>query len=199
MLDALGIQTLPVPLRMPCGRLDTPRQRRDLVNSLVEDARRAIRHGKRMLSAISEEVTNRDNKTCLLLPPKTFGKHAKNVAKLVHDAACRRDSIEEFADKLKGMQIPRDGLYYKGDGGVVFKTPSKGGPRHGLAPSWDQGHPDSCVVAGRLRFGAPYDPRFHYDCQLPKEHRRKFPGCHTTVTVLRGRAHANVAPNDAVR
>lgn len=199
VLDTLGTQTLPVPLRMPCGRLDTPRQRLAFVNSLVKDARRAIQHGKRMLLAINEEVTNRDNKTCLLLPPKTFGKHAKNVAKLVHDAVRCRASIKEFTDGIKDIQIPRHDRYYKGDGDVVFKTPSKGGSRHGLAPGWDQGHPDSCVIASRLRFGTPYDPRFHYDCQLPKGHRRKFPGCHTIATMPRGRAYANIAPNDAVR
>ena len=199
VLDYLGTETLPISLRMPCGRSDTPRQRRTLANKLVQDARRAIRLGKQMLFMINEEVTNRDNKTCLLLPPKTFGRNAKKVAKVVHDTAGRRHSISKFADRLKGMQLPLSGPYYRGAGGVVFKAPSKGGPRHGMAPDWKQGHPSRCVIGGRLRFGAPYDPRFHYDCQLPRAHRREFPGCHEAAALPTGRAHANVAPNDAVR
>lgn len=199
VLDCLGTETLPISLHMPCGRSDTPRQQRALANRLVEETRRAILLGRRMLSTISNEVTNRDNKTCLLLPPKTFGRNAKSVAKIVHDTAGGRHPVSEFPGRLKGIQLPRRGRYYAGTGGIIFTAPSKGGPRHALAPDWRQDHPSRCVIGGRLRFGAPYDPRFHYDCQLPSRHGRVFPGCHETTTLPRSRAHANIAPNDAVR
>ena len=80
---------------------------------------------------------------------------------------------------------------------MVFRT----GARHGLAPVWgDADHELSCVVRGRLRCGASFDPRFHYDCSGAKE-RVTLENCHKATDHLwvSGTDYVNIAPNDNVR
>lgn len=197
-----GVEALVLPLVVP-GIFQIPLvtggQRGHLVQQLIRAARRAIRHAHKMLYAIDEEVNGRENKTCLLLPPKTFGKDFEKVMGRVHDAAAKREDPASFVKSLKSLRLRRSGRYYEGDGRLVFVSPSKSGPRHGLAPVWEDRHEPSCVIRGRLRFGAFYSPRFHYDCQMGHGTRRQFPGCHRPHTLPNNRTHANVAPNDGIR
>ena len=53
--------------------LATGNQRNQVAAILVERAKRTIENSHKLLSVIAEEVTNRENRTCLLLPPKNFG------------------------------------------------------------------------------------------------------------------------------
>lgn len=174
-------------------------QRGSVVNRLINDARSAIRHAKRMLHMIHEDLNGRENKTCLLLPPKTFGRGFIQVRRRMQGAATNREDPSRCAKSLKTLQIAKSGKYYRGDGGLVYRSPSKAGPRHALGPVWQDDHEPSCVIRGRLRFGAPYDPRFHYDCEIPNDRHRRFPGCHEPLRLPSGRRHANCAPNDGVR
>ena len=196
-----GVEAFVTPLRLPTIAdmpLETGGQRRHVAKQLIRKARSAIRHARQMLDAIYEELS-RENKTCLLLPPKTFGKDFRKVLRRVRDAAANREDTMSFVRSLSTLQIDRQGKYYRGEGRLVFKSPSKAGPRHGLAPAWEDGHESSCVIRGRLRFGAPYDPHFHYDCPLPPGSRRRFPGCHKPEELPSNRKHANCAPNDRIR
>lgn len=198
LLDHLGIETLPIPIHGSSHPLDTPRRQTTFVNALVQDARSATTHGRRLLRAISEEVTNRDNKTCLLLPPRTFGQDMERVTRLVHEAAGRKNRVDRFTTDVRRTGLAQRNGCFVGRHGMLFVAPAKAGPRHGLPPTWDDDHPPRCVVRGRLRFGVPFDPRFHYDCQLPRRRVRQLPGCHAAVR-QRARQHVNIAPNDAVR
>ena len=187
--------------------LATGNQRGKSINDLIREGRRAIGHARELLSAVAEEVTNRDNKTCLLLPPRNFGGQIGAVFDAVHNVSLAGDGSEEFKKRLRGvsrsLRTERiDGRkYFMGHRGLVFKSPGKAGARHGLAPDWDApgGHDSSCVIQGRLRFGVSYDPKFHYDCAIPKDGDRSFPSCHGTERVPRGRSHVNIAPNDNIR
>ena len=201
LLKSLGIETLPMAWYPPGDLPGTPRERRRYVNGLIDDARTAIRHAKDLLGVIKKEVTNRDRKTCLLLPPKTFGRHMDRVTSVVHEGVRRRSAVQSFADDIRQLKLDRRDGCFVGRGGTVFRAPPKARARHGLAPTWETHHPARCVVRGRLRFGVSYDPRFHYDCERPKGRSGQWqlPGCHEPTALPAGRQHANVAPNDAAR
>lgn len=193
-------------------RPNTPNERRHVANKLIKAARGAIKHGTNIAAMISEEVSNCDNRTCLLLPRRNFGKHAEIVFDFIKEIAALNtlhdmNSIrEEFKNRLHYVStliptIKEDGrTYFKGHENLVFKSPGKAGSRHGLAPGWnDSDHEPSCVIRGRIRFGCSYDPKFHYDCKLSSRSGRRFPSCHGQRVVPRGRSHVNIAPNDNVR
>ena len=203
LVKKFGVEALVTPLNTPLSAntpLKTGGQRNSVVNRLIRETRSAIRHAQTLLAVIAEEVTNRANKTCLLLPPETFGKDFDRVVERISAAARRREEPADFRKTLKGVSrslSKREGRYFERKG-LVFKSPGKA--RHGLAPSWsDDDHNLTCVIRGRLRFGASYDPRFHYDCAMAKGASRRFPGCHEPETVPRSRSYVNVAPNDNVR
>ena len=208
--------TLILPLAIShdalAARSNTPNEKRRIVNRLVGAARGAIKHGTNIATMISEEVSNRDNRTCLLLPRTNFGKHAEIVFDFIKEIAALsalRDmgSIrEEFRKRLCRISVSIPTIkkggrtYFKGRWNLVFKSPGNRS-RHGLAPGWnDSDHDSSCVIRGRIRFGCSYDPKFHYDCELSSQSGRQFPSCHGQKRVLpKGRSHVNIAPNDNVR
>ncbi len=210
LFDRFGTEAMVVPLKvsdfadMPAT---TGNQRRRIVNNLVREGNRALRYARNLLTVIAEEVTNRDNKTCLLLPRRNFGRDIDQVFNCVREAAFTRKGKEEFEKRLKhtsrSLRTVREGerSYFVGQGGLIFRSPGKAGARHGLAPVWNAvGHDPSCVIRGRMRFGASYDPKFHYDCYIPSGKKRSFPNCHGAVeAVPRRRRHVNIAPNDNVR
>ena len=206
LVGRFGIESLMLPLvlpKIPSGPIATRNQRNNMVNQLIKETVGAIRRSRSLLSVTVEEVTNRDNKTCLLLPPKTFGGTTQRIIDRVREAGRKREDATQFKVGLKqvAQSLPKhEGRYFQGHGWLVFQTPAKAGPRHGLAPIWGDGsHNSVCVIRGRLRFGAPYDPKFHYDCQIPKGAKRDFPGCHEAARISRARGHVNVAPNDNAR
>ena len=206
LFERFGIETLIVPLPRP-GDMDMPRatrnEQRRAVNALVQEGVRSVRNTEGLLAVIGEEVTNRDNRTCLLLPPKNFGN--KEILRCVHNAVQTRKNVNAFKNDLKRVS---DSLVaghehkqtcFIGERGLEFRSPGRRA-RHGCAPAWGEGeHSSCCVLRGRLRFGAPYDPTFHYDCPLTDVRFRSFPNCHGRKKLPRARRHANIAPNDNVR
>ena len=205
-----GTEALVAPMKCPDLRnmpLATGNQRRKAANDLIREGKRAIGKARTLLSIIAEEVSNRDNRTCLLLPPRNFGSEIDTVFDCVRNATLAGEEREEFKNRLRAvsrsLRTQRRGNreYFVGRRGLVFKSPGRAGARHGLAPNWNSpgDHDATCVIRGRLRFGASYDPEFHYDCDIPDDGNRDFPNCHGTRSVSRKRAHVNIAPNDNVR
>lgn len=209
LFDRFGAEALVVPLKRPSIEdmpLFTRNQRGRAVNGLIREGRRLIGQARSLLAMIAEEVTNRDNKTCLLLPRKNFGREIDEVFDCVRDVALSGGDKEEFKKNMdrvsRSLRTVRadSRTYFVGQGGLVFKSPGKAGARHGLAPVWeDPDHESSCVIRGRMRFGVSYDPKFHYDCDVTKVRDRCFPSCHGTQILPRGRTHVNIAPNDNIR
>ena len=209
LFETFGTEMLLVPLKrtdIASKTLVTGNQKGKVVNDLIKEQRRAIKRARILLSAIAEEVTNRDNKTCLLLPPKNFGPTIKKVLDCVYQSSSKGEGKKEFEERLnrtfqslpKGRQGSR--TYMVGKNGLMFKSPGKAGSRHGLAPTWENPHHlSSCVIRGRVRFGVAYDPKFHYDCDISKGGGRCFPNCHGSKRIGRNQNHANIAPNDNVR
>ena len=209
LFDRFGTEALVVPLKWPSIEdmpLSTRNQRGRVVNGLIREGRRMIGQARSLLAVIAEEVTNRDNKTCLLLPRKNFGREIDKVFDCVRDVVLSERDKEEFKKNLdrvsRSLRTVRAGrrTYFVGQGELVFKSPGKAGARHGLTPVWeDPDHESSCVIRGRMRFGVSFDPKFHYDCDVTEGRDRCFPSCHDTKILPRGRAHANIAPNDNIR
>lgn len=209
LFKRFGMEALIVPLKpfqdihLP---LTTRGQRGYAVNELVKEGYKAFVYAKKLLNVISEEITNRDNRTCLLLPYKSFGKDINIVFDYVRSSALDKIQSDKFRDDLRrfAKQLPkaREGHreYFRGKNRLVFKSPSKSGMRHALAPVWnDLAHNASCVIRGRLRFGAPYAPDFHYDCDIPKRSNLTFSDCHDAQVRISNREYVNIAPNDNIR
>lgn len=188
IFDRFSVEALVMPFGRDAHaecRLATGNQRRQAANMLVRDARRAIGQAKVLLDGIAGEVTNRDSRTCLLLPPKTFGQRMDSVFSYLKNATSNPVTSKQFRVGLKRLsdQMPKhrkgNRFYYVNENRMIFETQAKSGPRHGLAPSWDDpSHDSSCVLRGRLRCGASFDPRVHYDCNIPPGHNRVLPDCH---------------------
>ena len=189
--------------------LDTKNRKNKAINLLVQDGRAALQHAKILLSIVAREVGDRDNKTCLLLPPKNFfGSETTRIRDCIQEASARRvpGVGDEFKRKLRkisdSMESIREGQqsYFVGKGGIKYRSPPKARLRHGIAPVWDDADHDSkCVIRGRIRFGASFDPTFHYDCDIGKRTNRTFDSCHGTKTLAKGTNHLNISPNDNVR
>ena len=210
IFNGFGIDALVAPMQyseisvMP---MTTGSQRHKVANDLIREGKRAVRHAQKLLAIVAEEVTNRENKTCLLLPHRNFSNEFRAVLDCVREASQARAASEEFRRRLRhvaqSLRTERKGSheYFIGRRGLVFRSPGRARARHGLAPGWESpgGHNSSCVIRGRLRFGVSYDPKFHYDCDIPKDGELNFPSCHGTKGVPRKRAHVNIAPNDNIR
>ena len=209
LIEKFDTEALVLPITgmdVAAAGFGTTNERGRLVNDLVERGKRRIERAHKVLSVIAEEVTNRDNVTCLLLPPKNFGSRILQVYDCVREAVVNEVEGEEFGKRIKAVarNLPKKKVGNKecflGAKGLIFESPTKAGPRHGQVPEWGAGEHDySCIVRGRLRFGISYDPKFHYDCGLSKRIGRIFPSCHGEVTLNRGRTHVNIAPNDNIR
>ena len=206
LVETFGVEALVISLNVSCilqMPTGTKNQQNHVANIVLREINRAFQGTGGVIDTIFQEVTNRINKTCLLLPPKTFGREFLKIRDQVHSAARERWTGEQFQKSLRKLasSLPaREGYFIRRRSGLLFKSPGRSGMRHGLAPVWGDGsHNATCVIRGRVRFGVSFDPRFHYDCQLPNRHDRNFPGCHQPERIDRGRQHANVAPNDNVR
>ena len=208
LIDRFGMEALLVPVS-PTQRVQKAPQlhkNQESVNQLFRKSNKLLRNARNVLRTLAQEVTNRDNKTCVLLPRKNFGSKVNDIADFIHNSVETCERVETFANSLRYLEglLPRSSSGRFEGKGLEFYAPSKAAARHGIAPSWCKGdHKPSCVIRGRLRFGVCFDPKFHYDCKFRKSRRgpssRCFPSCHKEHRIRRGRNHINIAPNDNIR
>ena len=206
LLEQFRVEALVMALREDAvGGLSwaTARERRGIVNRVVREVNRTVRDAETLLGEIVDEIGTRSTRTCLLLPPRNFGRASMRVFEFVERAGLRRMTRQQFRTGLDRVANSIDSTrenrrrHFIGRGGLVFRT----GPKHGLAPVWgDAEHEPSCVVRGRLRCGASFNPRFHYDCSDAKK-RVVLANCHDQSEKLSVSAtdYVNIAPNDNVR
>ena len=206
--DFFGIEVLLLPLQRD-GILDvaleTKNQINGAVNALIASSKKEMKRANVLLFEIDEEIHKRESRTCLLLPPKNYGKDFEKISRCVHHATRTGQDGQEFKKSLNSisgqLKTKRENkrTYFVGRRKLVFKSPSKSGPRHGFV-RWDtEGHQISCVIRGMLRFGTVYDPGFHFDCDLSGKQHGCFPNCHGYKKIPKSRSHLNISPNDHVR
>ena len=209
--DSFEVETLtmgiPVPEILNILPL-TPNKMRDASNKIAKNLRRAIRKCEEGLIVIAKEINSNDNRTPLLLPDRNYGtKEIRELTKNVSDAVREPDphvAVRAAAKKFENdhprvASDSRKGKHFINGKGIVFQSP--GHDRHGAPNLSGDDHHESCMIRGRLRLGAAYDPRFHYDCVKSKGVlATDWQSCHSQNFALpKGRNHVNVAPNDHVR
>ena len=74
---------------------------------------------------------------------------------------------------------------------------SPGRDRHGYFRHDAKGHPPSCVLAARSRFGGSCAHDLHYDCQPVTVLAATYPNCHGVPTPPKP-THVNICPNDYI-
>lgn len=204
--DTFFPSTLSIPVTWSFDQSSNKRIR-ECKNNLIELLNAATKHAKKAIPVLKKEVTERDNTTPLLLPIKNFeSKLLVPELRRLQEALYREpdkaaviaaaiSSLERTHPRKRSDSSRRPCFFDNRD--IQFHPP--GSARHAFARGGDA-HPDSCLVSGRRRLGAPYDRAFHYDCIKGNEPlRASFWGCHSGCAVREGKPHLNVAPNDFVR
>ncbi|MFP6749737.1 MAG: hypothetical protein VCD66_19345 [Alphaproteobacteria bacterium] len=181
----------------------------EISNTIISDIKKLIKNGERAIDYIHIEINSNCNRTPLLLPRKNFGLDI--ISKLffsVHKHALFAGTFSDFKNnsvaqfEIENRQIKLDGdtrKFYINSKGLVFRGPGRS--RHAMATVQREHHDVSCIVQARLRFGAFFDPRFHYDC-VPRQGNlaKDWSSCHQQYFSLpKGRRHINIAPNDFTR
>ena len=128
LFQRFGAEALVVPLKWPEFAdmpLATGNQRGQAVNGLIREGRRVIGRARDLLAVIAEEVINRENRTCLLLPRENFGSKIDKVFDCVRDAALSEEEGKgKFKQKLDrvSQSLPTERV----DGRKYFKTQVSG-------------------------------------------------------------------------
>lgn len=201
--------TIPVDWQLPYG---TPTEVRAAKNRLVELLHGATRQAKAALDTLRNEATKRSNKTPLLLPLRNFRSahftpRLQELSKSIRTAADKQTVISQFVSAIEAAHppqpVPVEGRRkvklegFVDEHKVLFAPPGRN--RHAFARPASS-HPSTCLLAGRRRLGAPFDPAFHYDCTLEgAQLSGDFYGCHEPPSRKVGDPHLNIAPNDFVR
>jgi hypothetical protein len=179
-------------------------------NRLVECLRSASKLARAILGPLKKELTERSNKTPFLLPPrnfksKTFVNTLQQLQEALVSSPDKTGTIREFAKMVERdhplkQDDPRNPWFFVDDRNVRFRAPGR--DRHAFArPDYAGDHSYACLLSGRRRLGAPFDPAFHYDCTKAQEKlKAPFHMCHgEDESEMEGDPHLNIAPNDFVR
>lgn len=199
------VQSITVPKVLGKGHL-RPNEIKMAANAVLVSARSRMRKAENALSALTEEIQSRDNRTPLLLPVENFGgKELPRLIQTVQKIIVSSDPPSVLKKIVNGTRLrqvrqgPDRKFHFANTKGIVFRSP--GTNRHALAWEDGVGHLDRCWTRSRIRLGIQYDPRFHYDCVKDKgKFPPNWPSCHgQDFAAPSGAKHVNVAPNDYVR
>ncbi|MDX5986382.1 hypothetical protein [Sphingomonas echinoides] len=204
------VQTASLPEKV----MTRGRKGEEYANRLASVLRTAFIPLTRAVGAMRTELSDRINRTPLLLPLRNF------------DAPIVTETIMELADTLPQAADPGAmiveackrieaqfafGRYggsqrrcFTNTSEIQFRSPN--GALHGVAVSDEPPHNRDCLLNGTLRLGSAYTAGFHYDCIRDRsEGRRRIPlsgtffDCHSDKSRWTGTPHLNIAPNDFVR
>ena len=209
--NAFSIETLTMSIPIPDwpghGRY-SHNDRGRAANEIATSIKRVVRRGESVLPAVSNQVNSNDNRTPFLLPERNFDpSNIRELARSVGTIALEdNDAFEEvkklvatFEAQYPRFNVPNKRASFKNKQNLLFQGP--GSARHGFANPNAKGHKKRCLIRGRIRFGARYDPKFHYDCvDLNDNLAMLWKSCHgQEVSLSPARKHVNIAPNDHVR
>lgn len=176
-------------------------------NRLVDLLADAARSARNVLPPLKKELTQKSNRTPLLLPVRNFKSSLYGDALIqLQDELAAGKEVHEAVSDLSASIAKRHGPRVVGkrprpcfidDRRVEWHAPGKA--RHAFARP-EGGHPDDCFLAGARRLGAPYDRAFHYDCRKGRGKLKEvFGRCHFDDKLWIGDPHLNISPNDDIR
>ena len=89
VIKRFGVECLLVPMQPTMADQQGPSYivSRTVANALASEAHDRLKRSRRMLGVLKEEVGRRENKTCILLPPKNFGREFERVRDCVLQTA----------------------------------------------------------------------------------------------------------------
>lgn len=181
-------------------------------NELIDLLSQATKRARLALYAIRREITDKRNRTPLLLPIKNFhSTKLQDLLRMLQERlACLQDLTEiaameivqeivrSFESEHPLKRVSSKQSYFSDKRRIEFHPP--GTALHGL-PRPTEDHPITCFLGGYRRLGAPFHAAFHYDCIRGerKNLRDSFHSCHAEPCTVEGNPHLNIAPNDFVR
>ncbi len=191
-----------------CNSKEINKSKNELFQLLLQATMRA----RMAIKMLHNEVTERRNRTPLLLPVKNFRSATLrnrlqslqlNLAMAQTEAAIT-ENIQKIVDLLKNdhplKRIDNTKMpCFLDDRKIEFHSP--GSALHGLHRSSEE-HPVGCLLGSYRRLGAPFHAAFHYDCKKGMRGNLKdlFCSCHEeSESTFEGKPHLNIAPNDFVR
>lgn len=207
LVNAFFPHMLLVPVQWELDLTRGPAGMRASRNELIPLLAEATAKARASLRALQDEIVSRASNTPFLLPVKNFdSKHLESTLRALHldltqqglaPEAAIRVHVKAFKHAHPPQRIPdRQRDCFVDDSQIEFHSP--GSHRHGFARAAGK-HPADCVLSGRRRLGAPYDPLFHYDCLKGKGNLKvSLHSCHDPKGVWEGNPNINVAPNDNV-
>jgi hypothetical protein len=179
-------------------------------NRLIDCLIVASKTVRSSLGPLKKELTERSNKTPFLLPTRNFRSQTfvhtlQQLQENLVVSGNKTDTIRTFAKTFERnhplrQDDPKKPWFFVDDRNIRFRAPGR--DRHAFArPDYSGDHSHACLLAGRRRLGAPFDPAFHYDCTRGQENlKASFVKCHgEDESELEGDPHLNIAPNDFVR
>ena len=187
--------------------LSTPKSKNESKNILFDILKQKVIKTKVSLNEIKMELTERVNKTPILLPLKNFSSAVlvdsiKHLYSTIIDAEDKKSAIRETVQTIIFSHPPRringrSNTCLVDDRNIEYHSPGKS--LHGISRA-SAGHLKECLIAGKIRLGAPFSPGFHYDCIRGTAYLSgMFWGCHEAQSIKNGRPHLNIAPNDHIR
>lgn len=193
------------PIRPFYPNLAPKKRRRSELLLYVEEIYQKI-VDLRQRAGVVRDVLSGQNFTPLLLPMRNFqsailgaelnGAFA-NFAVVQNPRAFLCTVSNNILQHHPLKQMDRD-RWFEDSRRLRFKSP--GTNRHGMVRGVAAGHRPECLIAGRVRFGGPFDALFHYDCNYKRRGlNASYPNCHDAQCAPASQTHVNIAPNDAVR
>lgn len=195
-----------VPIQWHLETARGPNGMRASKNQLIPLLAQATARARGALRVLHDEVVSRASSTPILLPVKNFdSKQLKDTLRSLHVDLVTKGASPEVAIKSRVDEFKRtyplrrigEKPCFVDDAEIEFHPP--GSHRHGYARAGGK-HPPHCLLSGRRRLGAPYDPLFHYDCVKGERGNLKAQlySCHEPKAMWEGGPNINVAPNDNV-
>ncbi|MFX1737149.1 hypothetical protein PXJ20_21095 [Paraburkholderia sp. A1RI_3L] len=179
-------------------------------NRLVDCLKNASKSVRTSVGPLKKELTERSNKTPFLLPLRNFRSRTliATLQQLQENIVTSQDKTSTIRTFGKAVEQnhplkqddPKKPCFFVDDRNILFRAPGR--DRHAFArPNDAGGHSHACLLSGRRRLGAPFDPAFHYDCTRGQENlKASFHMCHgQDESEMEGDPHLNIAPNDFVR
>lgn len=177
-----------------------------LKNELVENLKRITANAKNTLDVLKKEISEKSNKTPLLLPLQNFHSDVLmssilNLYNQITSASDKQGLIKNVINQIQqahphGTDTGKNYRYID-NRKVNFTAPGKS--LHGISRP-NTGHPDICLISANIRLGAKYPRGFHYDCTANRGNLAgEFYGCHHPRSHKTGNPHLNISPNDHVR